>query len=147
MAYEFVIPSYQWLLQRLTAIEGRIQTLLGFAATITVAAPIFASAFVPGIELESIWFILAVVAFAGVLVVGVVALGWGYLELVSPSQLYEKWLHYEPEDFKRNMVHFAGKDFGHNRRLVNVKAWAAILMSCLLLVEVVFLVVWVLAEN
>ena len=39
-AYDFVLPSYAWTTARLEAIVGRVQTLLTFAATITLGFPI-----------------------------------------------------------------------------------------------------------
>ena len=57
LAYEFVIPSYQWVIQRLDAVDLRIQTLQAFSATVTLAAPILAATVVKNIDLQSPWFI------------------------------------------------------------------------------------------
>ncbi|KKN05538.1 hypothetical protein LCGC14_1086240 [marine sediment metagenome] len=38
-AYAFVLPSYQWMVTRLEAADSRIQTLLAFIATVSLAMP------------------------------------------------------------------------------------------------------------
>src|SRR5947199_7605845 len=72
-AYDFVLPSYAWTTARLEAIVGRVQTLLTFAATITLGFPILGAAVNKGIHFTSGWFILALFSFAAQALIGMVA--------------------------------------------------------------------------
>lgn len=105
LAYGFVLPSYQWAQQRLDAVDSRIQTLQAFAASITVAAPVFAAAIVTDIQFGSIWFVLALCAFGITVVAGAIARAWGTVQIISPQRLYQAWLHLSEWEFKKNAVY------------------------------------------
>ena len=44
VAFEFVLPSYQWMLARFEAADTRIQTMTVFAATVMLGVPVLAPA-------------------------------------------------------------------------------------------------------
>ena len=146
LAYDFVLPSYQWAQDRLDAVDSRIQTLQAFAASITAAAPILAAAIVKNIEFDSVWFALALVAFGLTVVTGAIARAWGSVTIVSPKHLYNHWLNFSEWDFKKNAIYFAGQHLETNRTLINRKAKVAGGMTVLFLLETVFLLVWVARE-
>ena len=62
-AYDFVLPSYTWVIQRVEAADVRIQTLLTFTAAMTVLTTTLAKTAFPMIEFTSVWFILGIGAF------------------------------------------------------------------------------------
>lgn len=146
IAYDFVSSSYAWILQRLDAIDSRIQTLQAFAASVTLAAPILAASVIKDVDFRSPWFILALFVFITVVVVGAAARVWGSVKLISPQVLYDQWLHYSEWEFKKNAVYWAGQHFDANRSLVNNKGWAALGMTALLLIEVGLLLAWVVTQ-
>ena len=148
LAYEFVIPSYQWVIQRLDAVDLRIQTLQAFSATVTLAAPILAATVVRNIDLQSLWFIGALIPFVAILVIGASARAWpwGGLILPSPQVLYDDWLEDSDLKFRKDAVKYAGKHFESNRFLINTKGYIADFMTALFVAETMLLLTWVLTE-
>lgn len=146
LAYDFVSLSYPWILQRLDAVDSRIQTLQAFAASVTLAAPLLAASVVEDVDFRSPCFGLALAAFVAVVVLGAVARVWGNVKLISPQVLYDDWLHYSEWEFKKNAIYFAGQHFETNRSLVNNKSWAGLAMTALLLLEVGLLVAWMVPQ-
>jgi hypothetical protein len=146
LAYDFVSLSYSWILQRLDAVDSRMQTLQAFAATITLGAPILAASVVKDVDFRSPWFALALVAFVAVVVTGAVARAWGSVTLITPKVLYDQWLGYSEWEFKKNAIYFAGQHFEANRSLVDRKGWAGLAMTALLLLEVASLLAWMVPQ-
>ena len=89
---------------------------------------------------------LGVLAFVAMMFLGVLARVWGGVAVVSPADLYARWLHYSEWEFKKNAVYWAGKHFEKNWTVVNLKGWAATGMSALFLAETVFLLMWAVEE-
>lgn len=146
-AYEFVLPAYETVHRRLDAVNGHIQTLQAFAATITVAASILASSIAKHVDFDSGWFLAAMVAFIGIVVGGAFVREWGSLQVISLTRLYDEWLHYTPWEFKKNMIYWAGQADESNRGMVNKKGMATLLITAAFALEVALLVGWVLTER
>ena len=142
LAYEFVKPSYDWLQNRLDAVNKRIEYLLTFASSITVATPIFAKALNPDINFALWPFIVSMFLFILIAIIGFVGRIISGIKLVAPGKLYEKWLNWTEWEFKKNAIYWAGKHFKHNASLINKKSNFAICMGILLVLEVVFIVIW-----
>lgn len=143
LAYEFVKPSYDWLQNRLDAVNGRIEFLLTFSSSITIAAPVFVKALFRDISFGSCWFVGAIVVFVLIALVGLMGRISSGLKLISPQKLYNKWLGWSEWEFKKNAIYWAGKHFQHNALLINKKANFGIAMTILLAIEVVFIVLWI----
>jgi hypothetical protein len=143
LAYEFVKPSYDWLQKRLDAVNARIEFLLTFSSSVTIAAPIFVKALYADVNFWSSWFIATLCIFVVIALVGLIGRMSGGLKLVSPQKLYDQWLNWSEWEFKKNAIYWAGKHFEYNASLVRRKANFAIGMSVLLVLEVVFIVTWV----
>ena len=143
LAYDFAKSSYDWVQNRFDAANGRIEFLLTFASTVTVAAPVFIKALYTDIGFGSSWFKAAIIVFVLSAIVGIAGRMYGGLKLVSPQTLYDKWLSRSEWEFKKDTIYFAGQHFEYNASQVNKKANLAILMSVLLVAEIVFIVLWV----
>src|ERR1051325_8587555 len=83
-AFTFVVPSYQWLMQRFEAADNRLTALLALLATLTLGAPVFGRAVRPTIAFDSFWFLLAMLCFAIASGVGVAGRAHGRLILANP---------------------------------------------------------------
>lgn len=142
VAYDLTKLSYSWILQRLDAVDSRIQTLEAFAATITLGSLVIAASIVDDIDFESVWFVLAVVAFVAVVAIGSIAGASGNITLIHPQILYDEWLRDSEWEFKKNVVYFGGKHFEKNSSLVNSKGRAVGFMTALFLAETAFLLIW-----
>jgi hypothetical protein len=142
LAYGLVKASYDWLLNRLDAVNSRIEFLLTFVASITVAAPVFVKVVFNDITFGALFY-AAIGVFSFSAIVGIAGRMYSGLKLISPEKVYNKWLMWSEWEFKKNALYWAGQDFNHNASLVNRKANFAIAMSLLLIVGVLLLVLWV----
>jgi len=142
-AYDFVKPSYDWMVTRLEAINSKIQGLLTFAATITAAIPVIAKAIFNDANFHSVWFYLVIASFAFLVIVGVIGLRVGKIILLSPKILYDKCLHYPQWEFKRIVIYWAGEHLDENKKLVDKKASFRDVMTIALLVEILCICLWI----
>jgi hypothetical protein len=142
LAYDLARDSYSVAYQRLDNINGRIQSLLTYAATVTFAAPVIVRSIEEQPDFESPWFVAAMVFFVINGLAGPVALIAGSVQAVSPKVVYEKWLEFSPWEFKKTAVYWAAEHFDMNARLVNRKGHAATAMVAVLHAEAVCLLVW-----
>jgi hypothetical protein len=141
VAYPLAISSYDMAAKRFDAMDTKLNTVITFAVTVTLAVPAIASA--KGIGFRSVWFVIAVCAFlAGVAVVtyGRVA---AELILLNPKTLYEHYLDSDELEFKRDMIYWAGENFVHNTNVINRNARLAALASILFALEAVAVGAWV----
>lgn len=141
-SYDFVLPSYDWAIRRLDAVNDRIQSLLMFASGLTIGVPTLAKAAVPDISFGSFWFILGVVVFVGLFLFGVWARNAGSLALVDPIVLADEFFWDDEFTFKKDMVYFAGNHFDKNVEQIGDKAGWLNVVSVLFLAEMLCLVLW-----
>jgi len=142
-AYDFVIPSYQWVLTRFEAVDSRIQTLQAFIATTTLGVPAIATTMFKTIKFTSCWF-LGAIGLAGVaIIIGLIGRSWGRITLANPRVLYEQWLHKPVWEFKKDMLYFAGQHFEKSSDFVNTKSRLVTVMSVLFFLETLLLFVWI----
>lgn len=145
LAYEFVKPSYDWMLNRLQAIDSKIQGLLTFATAITAAIPVFAKAL--HVDFNSAWFYAAIIAYVSFAVLGTVGLRFGKVRLINPGMLYEKWVYKTIWQFQKDGIYFAGKDFKDNKNLVERKSLFRDSMAILFVGEVLCVIVWIITTS
>ena len=124
--------------------DGRLQTIMAFAATTTALVPSVASA--RGLSFHSKLLYLAIACFVVELIVGTYARLCGSVRLLNPATLYEKWLEWPPWEFKKNFIYWAGEDFKDNVALVKKKWALSVVVSILFFLEAVLLVAWVVAH-
>ena len=141
-AYGLVLPSYQFLVTRFEAADTRLTTLLTFAATLTLGAPLFAKNVRPELEFNSPVFVSALAFFVAGSVAGLVGRVSGRLLLPNPNVLYQRWLHKTTWEFKKDLIAFAGAHFAHNANAINRKTRYAVVLGVCLLFEIVAFVAW-----
>jgi hypothetical protein len=142
-AYAFVLPSYQWMLTRYEAADSRIQTLMAFVATVTLAIPAWLrSASVTSAAPQ--WLSASAIGCGvGAVAVGLVGRNIGHVWLASPDILRDKWTRDGEWTFKSEMLYFAGAHFLKNERTIRVKANLSRIMTVLFLGEIALFLVWV----
>jgi hypothetical protein len=140
LAYDIALKAYEQAESRLDSADDRAQTLLGFAATLTPLAAAGGKAL--GLNIRSGWLIAALAAFLVGIGLGVTARLYGKLKVLAPEVLFEKYLDMEPDDFKTELVYWAGKHFEENRALVNLKGRLTNLAAISLFGEAALLVAW-----
>jgi hypothetical protein len=146
-AYDYVVPSYTWMLTRLQAADTRIQAIQGFAVTFTFGVPAVARALNLSISFSAGRFYLAILCFALLMIIGTVAQARGSVKLANPALFYQNWLHFGAWEFKKAAVYWAGQHFEINGGLIQAKSRAAVAMTALFLVELVFLVAWLITAG
>ena len=146
LAYDYVRPSYDLLSRRLDAAENRGRAVLTFASTLTFAMPLLtANLLGSGVRhLDSTWFLLAIAAFAGIIVCGVILSTGVDFRLPSPKKLYEEHMDVPPDQFKVNQLYYAAEDFVSNRRLVARLSWTTSIAAILMLIEAAAFAMWIL---
>jgi hypothetical protein len=141
-AQMFVIPSYQFMLSRLEAVDSRLHTLVSFVATVTLAVPAVGRSVNAAVAFRSHWFLAGMTAALLSVCIGFAMRVWGSLALPSPAKIYERTLHLSSWEFQRDTIFFAGQHFDANARLVNTKANGVLAMSMLFLAELACLFLW-----
>lgn len=146
LAYDFVMPSYNWMLQRLESVERRLQGLLLYFATLTFAIPVATIAIAGDSKtLNGLGWapIAAVVCYLLATVLGLCARAFGKLTLAYPeSMVLEKQVEKTIPEFQRNRIRLSDEHYKDNINLVSRKSFAADAMSAILLVEVVCWLWW-----
>jgi hypothetical protein len=123
--------------------EERLHRAIAGISILTLAMPTIGVSLEEGRDPLSPWFLLALVAYAGALIVNLRGQTGGGLRLPDPTVFFQKWLHKAPEGFKNDMVYFAGKDLHDNIRVINARYRALRVTYWLAAVEILFWVLWV----
>ena len=142
LAYGRIQSSYDWVLSRLNAVEGRIQALMVFSASFILTAPALVAATGSAITLASPVFLLAVGIATLNLIVGTVTRARGLIKLPGIYTDPREWLELSAYWFKFYAVEEATEHFEVNVRTVNGKGKVVIRMTILFLLETACLVIW-----
>lgn len=147
LAYGIAISAYASAQQRRDSVHQRIDVLLSFVTTVTVAGPVVAAAVLIAPAFGSPLLIGSGAVFAAIVVVGLVARLLGSLQQVSPKELHDGWLHFEEGEFKQRIIFWSGEHNDRARQLTYRKEVAAAAMTILFLIEAVLFLVWVATAN
>ena len=146
-AVEFVYPlaiaSYEVMQKRLDALDGRLQTLLTFIVSVSLAIPVVASN--KGLSFRSGWFIAAICAFFASVGVGTYARLCKKLVVIDPGQLFTDYLDMSEWEFKKDTIYWAGVNFKANQEMIDWKAKLANITAMLFILEAVLVAAWVVA--
>jgi hypothetical protein len=140
LAYPLALDGYEVMQKRMDAVENRLQTLIGFATTLSLA--LFAAVSGKSLDFHSRLFYAAIALYASGVSVGYCARLWGSLQLFDPSKAYRESLRWSEWEFKKNAIFLAGQAFTANRRVVNSKGWLTAVAATLFLSEAVCLALW-----
>jgi hypothetical protein len=138
LAYKFAVESYEWAAKRYDSMDSRIQSLLGFGMTLTLAVPVAFSAL--RLNINGWWFIGAACLFIIALCVGIYARLTGELTIITPQMLYEKWLHLPEWEFKKNLIFFSGQHMNKNRDTLKRRHCLAVVATFIYFLELLCLV-------
>ena len=142
LAYEIALNSYDVLIKRIDSIDGRLQTVLAFFASSTVAV----LGVVAGRRLafHSKWFYAAVGLMMLAVILTTVARLDGAVKVLDPSKLdTDEWLAKSEWEFKNLIIQAAGRAFITNNRLITRKWWSAIGVIVIFSLGALCLAVWV----
>ena len=146
LTYDLIPASYALVVQRLDAIENRIQSIMVFSASFLLTGPALAAVTSSGVSFTSNWFYAAIALAAVNIVIGLPWRTLGTLHMSRPHPVDSGWLELEPEEFKWSSIWWANKNLDHNLKLVNAKGNATLLMTTILVAELALLIAWGLSQ-
>lgn len=137
LAYPLAIESYKEAERRMDVVEKRVQDLLAFAVSVTLAGiALYSSKF----NLQNVWFVGAIALFATGLAVGAYARLCGSLWQISLNHIFDEFLIFPDSQFKLSMVENAGIHSSENAITVGRKATLTNLSVFIFVLEIGFLV-------
>ena len=142
LAYDIAVQSYDLAERRWDGVNQRIDVFLSFVTTVTVAAPIVATAVLSNPDFRSPLLIAAGSVYLGLVVIALVVRSLGSLREISPKLLYDGWLHLDEDEFKRRLIFWAGQHADEARRKTYRKALAATFLAGLFVVEGALFLAW-----
>lgn len=145
IAYPIALEAYETAVKRFDAVDSKLNTLVTFAVTVSLAVPVLAQA--KNLSFRSTWFTVAALAFTAGIGVATYARIVGNLMLLSPRVLYDQFLDLEPWQFKRHMIDWAGENWEHNKTLINRNGTLAAIAAILFALEVVAVAAWVMTAQ
>jgi hypothetical protein len=142
LAYDFVKPSYDWMVTRFEAINSKIQGLLTFSVTITAAIPVIVKSIFNSISFTP-WFVGALIAFIILVIIGIIGMRMGAIALLHPKTLYNKYLYCSHWEFQQRVLYWAGEHFSKNKAIIDKKALFRDVITGILLIEISCFVLWI----
>lgn len=143
-AFTFVLPSIERALQRVDAIDARLQHITTAIATLTFAGPVAAQAINEDLPFNpadhcAAWLLLTA------MLLGILGLGYGHIaktrvptRMLRITDMYKNHRDDTSSEFRAHIVRKAGQAEDTNLRRLKARA-----LSIVLSVEGVLLVLWV----
>ena len=141
LAYGLVLPSYEWALQRLDAIDARLRHIATLAASITAAVPLAMAAIDGSVSLTP-WFVVGAAIGVLTMVLSTYAQTAGVLILLDPAKI-RPHLTMTPDEFRDYLLDYAGRHQATNGKVINARGYWAMGLSVLVALEVGLFTVWV----
>jgi hypothetical protein len=126
LAYPIALASYEIAAKRWEAVDGRLQTVMAIGTALVLAAPAAFKAL--NITASKSWLLASLALYLAGCMVGIYARLLGRLVILSPTVLYEKWLHLGPWEFKKDLIYFAGEHQRENIATLEKKQRLAVVM-------------------
>lgn len=145
LAFDFVKPAYEMAERRFNAIESRLQSLLTYAITVAVGAPVVVKAMAQSAEAD-FWFYVSMWAFLVVLIAGSWVKIRGGLSMLDLATLHKHFLKLPPGEFRENVVFFAARHQTKNTDRANAKGYATNILTIFFAVQAGAILAWVISQ-
>ena len=143
MAYDIALGSYVSVREQWESVHRRLDTLLSFVTTVTIAAPVAAQAVLDHADFESPIVVSAGTVYVVIVLIALIARSFGAIQQISPRELHENWLNYAEEEFREGIIDWAGEHNDHAQVLIGRKNLAANVMALLFVAEALLLIAWI----
>lgn len=144
LAYEFIVArSYDWMIGRINALDGRLQSFQSLAVTVMLGVPVLVKSLLPSADFLSGLFIGGMSLFGSVIVLGAIGRYSSKISLPYPDKFYDHWLHFSPWEFRKNLLYYAGRDALRNLDSLERKGKILDVMTMAFLVGIVLLLIWI----
>ena len=141
LSYQIAIRSYDVLVQRITAMDQRIQSLVALSCAITAAIPILVrNSFL--VKNTCLMALLAAL-FIATISIGLYALVFlKNITDLDPRTFHRHYVNLPEEKFKQSVLEYAGKHYQKNSELLRSKWVCSGWISALICSETLLIVIW-----
>lgn len=147
MAYGIALSSYVSVREQWESVHRRLDTLLSFVTTVTIAAPVAAQAVLDDPEFDSPLVITAGALYVAIVLIALIARSFGAIRGISLRELNDEWLQLGEDAFKRGIIGWAGIHNDEAQVLIGRKNLAANAMALAFVAEALLLIAWIVAAN
>ena len=147
LAYAIAVDTYASAREQWESVHRRLETLLSFVTTVTIAAPVAAEAVLDDPDFGSPLIITAGAIYLLVVLIALVARSFGAIRQISPRELSQQWLRLEEDEFRRGIIGWAGEHSDEAQTLIDRKNLAANVMALLFVTEAVMVTLWVVTTG
>lgn len=144
LAYPIALTSYEWAQKRKEQLDNRAQTFLVLFAGFIFVVPLLIAGRIPALTFQSVWFILAMIAFVAAVLTGIAARMAGPLHLLDIRKVQKTMLHMSAWEFQNTVTHNAGEDMQFNYHSLYHKKRLTLRMLTLFFVGYALLFIWLL---
>lgn len=152
LAYEMIVPAYDWSLRRIASVEKRIDRLIALIVVVTIVFPVAVMALSRNEAISTSLLSIALGSCALALATFAVAFllytrRMGFVQYTLPSALTsDEWLSAPVSEFKRDVLEQAGRAIEGNRALTNERSWRTDWMTGVFGVEVLYGIFWAVVQ-
>ena len=143
LAYGIALSAYVSAREQWENVHRRLDALLSFVTTLTIATPVAAQAVLDDPDFGSPLLIGAGALYALLVLIALTARSFGAIRQISPRELHEQWLHLDEGEFKLGIIDWSGRHSDQSQRLIARKSFAANVMALLFVAEALTLVAWI----
>ena len=147
LAYEIALKSYEISMRRSDVADDAIDKMRSWITTVTLAFVAWVITRETGKALFDLWLVVSTMTYFVIVALSIFAKHKGGLVVPAPKDLYNKYLHFAPWEFKKNFIYWAGEYFERNKKYVAEKSTYAIVMFILFLMEAVSLALWMMTLS
>ncbi len=148
LAYEMIVPAYDWSLRRIASAESRIDRLITLIVIVTVAFPVAVMALAKEGSISTSALSLTLGSCA--LALAVFAVGFliytrelGRVQYAMPETLTrEELLSAAAEDFRREVLEQARNSIQEMKSMIERRSWRTDWMTGVFGLEVIFGITW-----
>lgn len=141
LAYESVMPSYGWMVQRFDAANTHLQSIATLVPTFTFAAIVLVNGIQQNPELN-FWFVIGLGSAVISLTIALFGRLTGEIRLTNPANLLTGLISLPPDEFRLRRIEHAGESFKDNKTEISRKHVIAVGAIVFFAVETLFLTIW-----
>ena len=147
LAYEVALSAYVSAREQWESVHRRLDALLSFVTTVTIAAPVAAEAVLDDPDFGSPLTITAGALYVAIVLLALVARSFGAIRQISLRELNDQWLHFGEDEFKRGIIVWAGVHNNQAQVLIGRKNLAANVIAVLFVAEALLVIAWVVTKG
>lgn len=151
LAYELIMPTFDIVLKRLEAVERRVDNILRFGITFSLAVGGTVVAIQSTLE-NAVLFpgtfglivgLTTILLFLTFLIIGMSARTFGKVQMLDLSVLYESYIQSDINEYRQSILYRASRMIEYNQKLINRKAGIADWVVLLFVLELTTSLAWI----